>query len=79
LAHLFRQKIPFYDESVTLDFVFSPKNKTKKKKSTDKPPYYREFQNSKILAHLFPQKIPFYDDSVTLDFVLSPKKEKKKC
>jgi hypothetical protein len=56
----------------------SCRQKEKKTKSTDKPPYYREFQNSKILAHLFPQKIPLYDESVTLDFVLSPKKKKKK-
>jgi hypothetical protein len=57
-----------------LDFVLSPK---KKRKTTDKPPYYREFQNSKILAHLFPQKIHMYDESVALDFVLSPKNKKK--
>jgi hypothetical protein len=52
----FHKKIPLCDESVTLDFVLSPKNK---KKALISRHIIREFQNSKILAQFFPQKNSF--------------------
>jgi transposase-like protein len=73
---LFPQKIPLYDESATLDFVLSPKNK---KKALIRRHIIGNFRILRFWRICFHQNILSMMSQSHWIFVLSPKKEKEKA